>query len=965
MPDAAQTVLPYLEKILAKYQNEERIFFLDDKLQIQQRLTYNSLTAKAMELAQIIRSKAQAGDRVVLLFHPSLDFVLSFFACLYAGVIAVPLYPPSDKKLLDKFFHVLDDSKPVLVLSTPAFVKEFIELAEVASLKDIPRLRDFTAVLESINPRQDVKLTEGTYWSLISPMDLSGIAQCDWSLPRGQELAFLQYTSGSTGNPKGVMISHSNLIENVLQIDSVYTAGEDGTAVIWLPPYHDMGLIGGIMTTILTGTRVYLMSPMSFLRKPRNWLEAISRFEATVTCAPNFAYDLCLRKISEDDIGKLKLSSLRYVLNGAEPVNLRVMRDFSEKFAPAGFRQDMFCPCYGMAETTLMVTGLRGIEPVFVKAEDIQQHKVSLSQEGLPDTRAFVSSGPMQDFIRIVNPNTLMLCAEHEIGEIWVSSASVAQGYWAKPELSGEQFEALLPAEPYASYFRTGDLGFRHGSGLYITGRCKDLLIINGSNHYPHDIEASVEQAHSAIKPSYVAAFSLEHEGKEVLGLAIGVVGTIHREEIVESVQRALLQNHQLTVHRMVLLAPKDILKTTSGKIRRQPIKEALLQGKLTLLDDFVAPMKGLQSASVSVSSEPVSTEQRTLSIVYAIQAELEDILDLPKGSADKSRHFAEYGLDSLMAVELGNRVQKKLNLDWNLDMADIINHASIAALASHISEKNGQANKVSVSEEPSVFSWYTQERQAQQKPRNIGITSVIDTGIPCALWESILACSGPYVDIVKFGFGTSRLYPAAELKKKITLLKSANIKACPGGTFMEIAYEHEQFDAYLQDCQALGFDTLEISDGTSFIPLKTRLTMVEQAKKAGFHVLVEIGSKGVDGSRYELRSLIDEGIAALKSGAEKVIVEAREAGNLGIFNKDTSVNEGEFEVLCKAIPPEHIIFEAPLKHQQVWLIKRLGLQASLGNISPWDIMALEALRQGLRADTMMLKRKPGKDDDV
>lgn len=476
-----------------------------------------------------------------------------------------------------------------------------------------------------------------------------------WLEPNINEetLAFLQYTSGSTATPKGVIITHQNLLHNSSLIHQCFGHSAQSKGVIWLPPYHDMGLIGGILQPLYGGFPVILMSPLMFLQSPVRWLQAISRYQGTTSGGPNFAYDLCVRKIKPEQIQTLDLSSWEVAFNGAEPISAEVLERFTNTFAVCGFRREAFYPCYGMAEATLIISGGNKLSPpvktqVVARALEKNQIVLVYPTEG---TKTLVGCGqslPDQQ-IKIVHPEKLTLCAEGEVGEIWVSGPSIARGYWHKPEETKQTFAAYLAEAPEKEPFmRTGDLGFLEAGELFVTGRLKDVIIINGRNHYPQDIEWTVEQSHHLIRPGCIASFSVEVKGEErlvvvaevernfrqllggsqnstpspphprgevitplktpkvgsqkynstneptaLVGIKFisqrngksGKENSDNSQELIKSIQRSVLRNHDLQIYQILLLKPGAIPKTSSGKVQRYACREGFLAGTLQIFE--------------------------------------------------------------------------------------------------------------------------------------------------------------------------------------------------------------------------------------------------------------------------------------------------------------------------------------------------------------------------------------------
>jgi acyl-CoA synthetase (AMP-forming)/AMP-acid ligase II len=420
----------------------------------------------------------------------------------------------------------------------------------------------------------------------------------DWHEPEvsSDTLAFLQYTSGSTGTPKGVMVSHGNLLHNSEYIKQAFELTPDSVSVTWLPSFHDMGLIDGIIQPLYTGFPVFLMPPASFVQQPIRWLQAISRYRATHCGGPNFGYELCVSKITPEQRENLDLSSWCSAYNGAEPVRKDTLKRFSAAFKPCGFRASSFYPCYGMAETTLMVSG-GGVkdEPVYctVQADTLEQNRVVEASEDTQNVRHLVGCGRswLETKIVIADPELLTRCAPGKVGEIWVSGASVAQGYWNRPEQTKQNFNAYLADTGEGPFLRTGDLGFLQGSELFITGRIKDVIIIRGRNHYPQDIELTVEKSHSALRPGCGAAFAVEIEGRErlvvVQELERSYLRKLDVNEVVGNIRQAVVAQHGLQVYATVLVKTGSIPKTSSGKIQRHACCSGFLTGSLNVMEDW------------------------------------------------------------------------------------------------------------------------------------------------------------------------------------------------------------------------------------------------------------------------------------------------------------------------------------------------------------------------------------------
>lgn len=565
--------------------NQTAFVYLPNGEDEESRLSYRDLDHQARTIATALQSLYQSGSRALLLFAPGLEFISAFFGCLYAGVIAIPAYPPHPARLnrtLPKLEAIVRDAEPAVVLTSSKLLANTENLFKASSLFKRQHWLATDCLVSETKPQ----------WS-----DLS---------IRGNALAFLQYTSGSTAMPKGVMVTHRNLLHNSSYLAHAFTHTRESILVTWLPTFHDMGLIYGILQPLYSGFNCYLMPPASFIQRPLRWLQAMSRYKATHSVAPDFAYDLCARKITEEQRAALDLRHWRVAVNGAEPIRIETLERFAKVFAPCGFRRTAFYPGYGLAEATLKVTGGRKTEEAVTFTVDVAalaQHRVVAVEADRPG-QTLVSSGRAGHGVEvvIVNPETLVACAQECVGEIWVRGASNAQGYWNRPGETRQSFCAYLTNTEDGPYLRTGDLGFLKDGELFVTGRRKDLIIIAGSNYYPQDLELTAERSHKNLRPASCAAFSIEVAGAERLIVAIEVerhqqcddqngpasAGSRRRRvsasgggDMVGAIKQAIAEEHELQVHQVVLLKAGSISKTSSGKIQRQVCKKAFLSSDL------------------------------------------------------------------------------------------------------------------------------------------------------------------------------------------------------------------------------------------------------------------------------------------------------------------------------------------------------------------------------------------------
>lgn len=576
-------------------------FLLDGETEVLD-LTYKELDLKARAIATQLQSMNAAGCRALLLYPPGLDFIAAFFGCLYASVVAVPAYPPRPNQNMARLQTIVSDAQATLALTTASMLNNiksrFTENGEFTELQWLAT----DSISSDLVP----------YWRQPELLD--------------SNLAFLQYTSGSTGTPKGVMVSHGNMMHNFGLIKNSFDDTPNSQGVSWLPPYHDMGLIGGVLQPLYIGAPMVLMSPMAFMQKPLRWLKAISQYKATTSGGPNFAYDLCIRKITPSQRASLDLSSWEVAFTGAEPIRAETITQFARTFADCGFRMSAFHPCYGMAETTLIVSGSGKLVPPIVRYIDeaaLEQNRVVTDDDNSSSTaRAIVGCGGcLEEKIRIVNPESLTACPDNQIGEIWVSSPSVAGGYWNQTDNTQQTFNAYLSDTGEGPFLRTGDLGFLLSGELFVTGRIKDVIIIRGQNHYPQDIEATVEKSHPALRPGYGAAFTIEVKGEERLVIVQEIERSYLRKlnvnEVVGNIYQAIAAQHSLQTYATVLIKTGSIPKTSSGKIQRYACRNGFLKGTLNVIDDWSenpqskAKFLGLQAEIESVLHQVTAGEQR------------------------------------------------------------------------------------------------------------------------------------------------------------------------------------------------------------------------------------------------------------------------------------------------------------------------------------------------------------------
>jgi acyl-CoA synthetase (AMP-forming)/AMP-acid ligase II len=630
--------------------------FLVDGEQEEQNITFRELDWRAQAVAARLQRLAGEGDRAALVFEPGLDYIAALVGCFYAGVVAVPIYPPDPMRLertASRLRAVMDDARAELVLT---------------SSSEYARFGSFFA-----SQGQVVLIDQVPEWEAT-----------DWTTPdiHAQTLALLQYTSGSTGRPKGVMLTHENLMFNFEHIKKFDEP--DAVAVSWLPMYHDMGLIGLVLQVLQSGRRTVLMSPLSFVKRPARWLEAISNYRAYATSGPSFAYDLCVQKVSEEEMKRLDLSCWTLACNGAEPIRPDTMDRFSEKFATVGFRREAFYPCYGLAEATLIVSGGDKAAPPIVRAFDATELESNrVRPVGAPGQgRRIVGCGRTVDRqeIAIVEPTSRRRCLPNEVGEIWVRGAGVARGYWDDVAATEETFQAYTADTKEGPFLRTGDLGFLADDELFVTGRIKDMIIVRGRNHYPQDLERTVERCHRSLRPNTGAAFSIDVDGEERVVVVQGVVRPqkLDLDQVFAEIRTALLHEHELAPHAIVLVKGGEIPRTSSGKLQRRACKDLYLGGELSVVAEWRAEPVKLPPVTDRVNGSAIAVQGRfadsddelesyTLRYEGGREAILETVATIirelkhgkvPTTINERSLFFADLSIESIDLVMLNEMVE-------------------------------------------------------------------------------------------------------------------------------------------------------------------------------------------------------------------------------------------------------------------------------------------------------------------
>ncbi|MGD9948129.1 MAG: aminotransferase class I/II-fold pyridoxal phosphate-dependent enzyme [Desulfobulbus sp.] len=699
--------LPNLIRLLCQRAQEHRektVFtYLIDGEGMENKLTYGELERRALAIAAHLQTlPIVQGERILLLFPPSTSFPVAFFGCLCAGMVAVPAYPPHSKQFLASLKATVTDAGVTVALTTAATLEEYRGQIEQ------------TAELASLN------------WIAIDTI-ADHLADV-WQEPSlgADALAVLQYTSGSTGRPKGVMISHENLLHNSSVIHTVFGNTPHLRGVIWLPPYHDMGLIGGIIQPVYAGGVAILMSPVHFIQKPLRWLMAISRYKGTVSGGPNFAYELCLRTISSEQKSGLDLRSWEVAFNGAEPVREETLRRFAAFFESCGFRQKAYLPCYGLAESTLLACGCgRGAEPTSLKADAraLKAGTFALAAEDSDHDLALVGNGgaPLGHEIVIVDQKKQRPCTDDTVGEIWLAGPSVAQGYWDRPEETEQAFRARFADTGKGPFLRTGDLGFLHAGQLFVTGRLKDLIIIRGLNHYPQDIERTVERSHESLRAGCGAAFAVEVGDEERLVVVQEIerryIRNLDTKTVIKAIRQDVTREHGIQAYAVVLLKTAGLPKTASGKVQRNLCREYFIQGNLKVIAECmgyphdVEPEGLLNDAQgqcrrphIGTNAPAVSRLQATASAIGGMESEeleKEDaserihalqssiakmvavLLKISFSNVDVHDPLNTMGIDSLMAVELKTAIEEDVGIE--IPVEALFMGASIADLAAHI----------------------------------------------------------------------------------------------------------------------------------------------------------------------------------------------------------------------------------------------------------------------------------------
>jgi len=669
--DTFNYTLPEILQERAKRTPDQTAYiFLKDGDDDEEMITYKELDRAARKIAYHVRLTGAAGDRALMLFPPGLEFIKALFGCFYAGVIAVPAYAPRKNRSLDRIKMLVVDSGSTLVLSnadiSQAIERSFSDLDELKQMKWL--------IMEDIATDGNIDTGAGV-------------------LSQPGEVALLQYTSGSTGQPKGVMVTHRNIMRNCDFIRSSFGFSQQSIGVSWLPTFHDMGLVGQIFQPVFTGFTSVLMPPVTFLQKPIRWMRAFSKYRGTMGGAPNFAFDLLADSTTPEEREGLDLSSIKTIYCGAEPIRKSTFDRFTDVYKAYGLTPEMLYPCYGMAETTLITSGppaLRGPVYLCVSGNALEKNRIEQVATDHPDARYLTGVGfPWLDTrVRIIDPETLIQCTDEKVGEVWVTGSSVTYGYWNNPEITTAVFQSKLNDEPDTIWLRTGDLGFYHNGELYITGRLKDVIIIHGRNYYPQDIEFHTENCHPALQSNASAAFSFDVDNEEKLVIVAEVQRSFIRDldvnSVCDAIREQISEEFELEVYAIQLLRTASILKTSSGKIQRKACRDGFLSKTLLVVGESIN--ESASEVTKSGNEKPDITSLQAWLIAW-----IHIHLKIPFERIDQSKSISVYGLNSMKAVQLQQDVLDRYNV--NVPPYVFFDKITLKELCERAFEKIGESN--------------------------------------------------------------------------------------------------------------------------------------------------------------------------------------------------------------------------------------------------------------------------------
>jgi acyl-CoA synthetase (AMP-forming)/AMP-acid ligase II/3-oxoacyl-(acyl-carrier-protein) synthase/acyl carrier protein len=672
-------------------------FLINDKES--ETITYKELYQRVCQLSTYIQKVSKPLDRIILAAKPGFDFIIGFFSCLMTRTIAVPIFPPANDVMANRFLHVLKNAQPSLILCDKETTTT-LHHAQKANLFIPGKIKKMFGI--SKTQSQVLSMIRKLRLEIFSIGDSKDFLTSEQFLPpcSPEDIAFLQYTSGSTTNPRGVMLSHANLLDNLQIIHNACHYSPEAHLFSWLPPYHDMGLIAGILSPFFEGMSATLMSTLDFIIRPSRWVIGMSKYQCTRTGGPNFAYELCAHKTSDEIVKTLDLSRLEGAANGAEPLNIHTLELFYNKFASAGLRKGAMLPCYGLAESTVMSSAKPFMTPekiIYVDPELLKNHRikiVSAQQNG----KQLISSGTLYMEIKIVNPESLVEANQYEVGEIWLHGKSISTGYYNNPEETEKTFNGVLKNDPNKKkYLRTGDLGFIHEGELFVCGRLKHLIIIHGQNFYPQDIEFATASSDSTIRIGCVVAYSEVINDNETLTVVAEIQKNTPKNQypgIIENIQKAINTQFQISAHTIYLLLNRSIPKTTSGKLERNKCKELIKHHDIKPLYVFsqiehitpevLAAKNNTKDWFNQLDNAPANERVFLLTrLITSLTAEILGLQQPPQ--LDPQKGFFEFGLDSIKAIELKIALEEALNNRITLDNSLVFNYPNIDAVTNYL----------------------------------------------------------------------------------------------------------------------------------------------------------------------------------------------------------------------------------------------------------------------------------------